>query len=132
MIHKLRCSVSKFIRLIFNLNYRTSATNVIKENEIMSIEKLFKFETANFMYRHFNNLLPSVFGYIKSLHHPLLSNAGFWTPSTETLFSVSLFTISVKTIACIYGRRVPNCFFFFGSFRCSNRTLICCVTRLTS
>ena len=36
----------------------------MKENEILSIEKLFKFETANFMYRHFNNLLPSVFGHI--------------------------------------------------------------------
>ena len=36
----------------------------MKENETMSIEKLFKFETANFMYWHFNNLLPSVFGHI--------------------------------------------------------------------
>ena len=37
----------------------------MKENEILSIEKLFKFETANFMYGHFNNLLPSVFGHFK-------------------------------------------------------------------
>ena len=36
----------------------------MKENKILSIEKLFKFETANFMYRLFNNLLPSVFGHI--------------------------------------------------------------------
>ena len=36
----------------------------MKENEIMSIEKLFKYETANFMYRHFNNQLPSVSGHI--------------------------------------------------------------------
>ena len=64
MIHKLQCSVNKFIQLIFNLNYRTSVTCIMKENEIMPIEKLFKFETANFMYRHFNNLLPSVFGHI--------------------------------------------------------------------
>ena len=64
MIHKLQCSVNKFIRLIFNLNYRTSVNYTMKENEILSIEKLFKFETADFMYRHFNNLLPSVFGHI--------------------------------------------------------------------
>ena len=57
MVHKLQSSVNKFIRLIFNLNYRTSVTYTMKENEILSIEKLFKFETANFMYRHFNNLL---------------------------------------------------------------------------
>ena len=30
----------------------------------MSIEKLFEFEIANFIYQHFNNLLPSVFGHI--------------------------------------------------------------------
>ena len=64
MIHKLQCSVNKFIRLIFNFNYKTSVTYTMKENEILSIEKLFKFEAANFMYRHFNNLLPSVFGHI--------------------------------------------------------------------
>ena len=28
------------------------------------IEKLFQFETAKYMYGHFNNLLPSVFGHI--------------------------------------------------------------------
>ena len=64
MIHKLRCSVHKFYRLIFNLNYRASVTYIMKENEVMSIEKLFKFESASLMYRHFNNLLPSVFGHI--------------------------------------------------------------------
>ena len=60
MIHKLQCRVNKFIRLIINLNYR-SVTYVMKENEIMSVEQLFKFETANFMYQHFNNLPLSVF-----------------------------------------------------------------------
>ena len=50
-IHKLQCSVNKFIRLIFNLNYRASVTYIMKENYIMLIEKLFEFETANFMYR---------------------------------------------------------------------------------
>ena len=49
MIHKLRCSVKKLIRSIFNLNYRTSVTYILIENEIMSIEELVKFETANFM-----------------------------------------------------------------------------------
>ena len=72
MIHKLQCSVNKFIRLIFNLNFRTSVTYTMKENEILSIEKLFKFATANFMYRHFNNLLPSVFAHI--LNQSILKN----------------------------------------------------------
>ena len=36
----------------------------MKKKEILSIEKLFKFATANFMYQHFNNLLPSVFEHI--------------------------------------------------------------------
>ena len=64
MIHELQCSLNKFIRLIFNLIYRTSVTCTMKENKILPIEKLFKFETANFMYRYFNNLLLSVFGHI--------------------------------------------------------------------
>ena len=72
MIHKLQCIVNKFIRLIFNLNYRASVTYTMKENEILSIKKLFKFETANFMYRPFNNLLPSVFGHI--LDQSILKN----------------------------------------------------------
>ena len=37
MIHKLQCSVNKFFLLIFNLNYKTSVTKAIKENEIISI-----------------------------------------------------------------------------------------------
>ena len=36
-----------------SLSYRTSVTFLMKENKL-SNEKLFKFETANFMYRHFN------------------------------------------------------------------------------
>ena len=64
MIHKLQCNVNKFIRLIFNLNYRISVTYTMKENKILSIEKFFKFNTANFLYRHFNNLLPRIFGHI--------------------------------------------------------------------
>ena len=44
----------------------------MKENEMLSIEKLFKFETANSMYRNFNNLLPSVFGHI--FDHSILKN----------------------------------------------------------
>ena len=72
LIHKLQCSVNKFIRLIFNLNYRKSVTYTTNENEIISIEKLFKFEAANFMYRRFNNLLPSVFGH--SFHQSILKS----------------------------------------------------------
>ena len=64
MIHKFQCSVNEFIRLIFNFNHRTSVTYIMNENEIMSIEQLFKFETANSIYRHYNNLLPSVFEHI--------------------------------------------------------------------
>ena len=44
----------------------------MNENEIISIEKLFKFGAANFMYRHFNNLLPSVFGH--SFHQSILKS----------------------------------------------------------
>ena len=55
--------MNKFIRLIFDLNYGTPISYIIKKNEIMSVEQLFKFEIENFMYRHFNNLLPSVFGH---------------------------------------------------------------------
>ena len=64
MIYKLQCTENKFIRLIFNLNYRISVTYIMKENEIMSVEQLYKFEIASFMYQHFFNLLPSVFGHI--------------------------------------------------------------------
>ena len=45
------------------LNYRSSVTYTIKQNEIMSVEQLYKFETANCMYQHFDNLLTRVFGH---------------------------------------------------------------------
>ena len=38
----------------------------MKENEIMSVEQLFKFEIANFMYQSCNYFLLSVFGDIFS------------------------------------------------------------------
>ena len=56
--------MNKLIRLIFNLNYRASVFYIMRDNEIMSVKKLFKFETANFMYLHFNNLLPIAFEHI--------------------------------------------------------------------
>ena len=37
--------------------------------------------------------------------------------TTKTLFSVLLFTIAVKTIACMQGRRAPNQFFLFLFFQ---------------
>ena len=60
----IQCNENKFIRLIFNLNDRTSVSYIMKVKEIMSIEQLFKFEIANFMYQHFNNLIRSVLGHI--------------------------------------------------------------------
>ena len=57
----------------------------MKENEILSIEKLFKFETANFMYRHFNNLLPSVFGHI--LDQSILKNNTRRTRNGSNVFA---------------------------------------------
>ena len=84
MIYILQCSVNKFIRLIFNLNYRTSVTFTMKENEILSIEKLFKFGTADFMYRHFNNLLLSVFGHI--LDQNILKNNTRKTRNASNVF----------------------------------------------
>ena len=58
----MQCEQIYSIDIQFELSYRTSVTYTMKENEILSIEKLFTSETANFMYQHFNNLLPSVFG----------------------------------------------------------------------
>ena len=96
MIHKLQRSVNKFIRLIFNLNYRASVTCTMKENEIWSIEKLFKFVTANFMYRHFNNLLPSVFGPI--LDQSIMKNNTRKTRNGSNVFSKILPIKSKQTI----------------------------------
>ena len=56
----------------------------MKENEILSIERLFKFETANFIYRHFNNLLPNVFGHI--LHQSILKSNTKQTRNGSNVF----------------------------------------------
>ena len=110
MIHKLQCSVNKFIRLIFNLNYRTSITYTMKENEILSIEKLFKFETANFMYRHFNNLLPSVFGH--TLDQSILKNSTRKTRNGSNVFPkycrLNLTKQSFKYKGSLMWNKIPD------------------------
>ena len=44
IIQKLQCIVKSFIQLVLNLNYRASVSYIMKDNEIMSVEKLFEFE----------------------------------------------------------------------------------------
>lgn len=60
MIQKLQRCANKFIRLAFGLSYRSSITNVMKENQIMSLEQLLQFDISRCMYQYFNNLLPKI------------------------------------------------------------------------
>ena len=71
----------------------------------MSVEQLFKFETANFIYRHFNNLLPSVFGHTFG-QTILKSNKYHYCTRKTRKFSLN--KLSVKYKRSLMWNKTPN------------------------
>ena len=61
MIKHLQTAVNKFIRLIFGLNGRDSAKDVMQKHSIFFINQLEVLETANFMYKYLLGDLPETF-----------------------------------------------------------------------
>ena len=61
MVKKLQSSVNKFIRLIFQLNYRESVKTLMQQYSLLTIHQLEELETAGFMYKCLNDELPVTF-----------------------------------------------------------------------
>jgi len=59
MILKLQRSVNKFFRLIFKLKPRDSVKQILRQNNVVTIIQLRKFEIACFMHKYFHKRLPS-------------------------------------------------------------------------
>ena len=57
----LQHTANKFIRMIYNLNYRAPVNDVMKSNEHRTIEQLANLEIACFMHKYENANLPSAF-----------------------------------------------------------------------
>ena len=58
---ELQRVANKFIRMIYNLDNRTSVKAVMQQNGILSIDQLLKLETACFMFKYIKDLLPLAF-----------------------------------------------------------------------
>ena len=58
---KIQRIANKFIRIIYNLHYRDSVTNIMQENNIMTIDQLSNLEMACFMHKYTKNKLPNSF-----------------------------------------------------------------------
>lgn len=58
---RLQRMANKFIRMVYNLECRASVKEIMKSNELLTIEQLAHLETACFMSRYENNTLPLAF-----------------------------------------------------------------------
>ena len=58
---KLQRVANKFIRLIYNLDYRASVKEVMQMNGLLTINQLTELETACFMFSYQKKTLPNVF-----------------------------------------------------------------------
>ena len=57
----LQRTANKFIRMIYNINYRAPVNDVMKSNKHLTIEQLANLEIACFMHKYENGNLPSAF-----------------------------------------------------------------------
>ena len=60
-IKKLQKICNKFLKLTFDIYYKDDITPIMHENKFLSINNLYKFETAQIMFKHKNKQLPQAF-----------------------------------------------------------------------
>ena len=60
-IKKLQNICNKFLKLTFGIYYKDDITPTMHENKFLSINNLYKFETAQLMFKHKNKQLPQAF-----------------------------------------------------------------------
>jgi len=58
---KLQRIANKFIRMIFNLDYKANVNKVMQINGLLTIEQLSQLETACFMFKYQKKTLPTIF-----------------------------------------------------------------------
>ena len=58
---KIQRTANKFIRLIYDLDYRASVKDIMQRNNLLCIEQLMHLETACFMFKYVNDLLSQAF-----------------------------------------------------------------------
>ena len=58
--------------MIFELHRRASVTNIMKDNDIMTIDQINKLGQCSFMYKYTKNLLPPCF--INLFQHNIVGN----------------------------------------------------------
>ena len=61
IINQLQCICNKFIRMIFNLPRFESTQSVMAKNSLLTIDKLYRYEIALFMFKFHMKQLPSAF-----------------------------------------------------------------------
>ena len=60
-IKKLQKICNKFLKLTFGIYYKDDITPTMHENKFLSINNLYKFESAQIMFKHKNKQLPRAF-----------------------------------------------------------------------
>ena len=99
LFHNALCMVAlignKFIRMIFNLPRFESTQSVMAKNSLLSIDKLYRYEIALFMFKFHMKQLPSAFSDIFLMKkYPI----GFRNNSSSTYGMQNIVKPSVHTI----------------------------------
>ena len=58
---KIQRIANKFIRLTFGLHHRASVADILRNNNIMTIDQITKLEITCFMYKYIEGMLPPCF-----------------------------------------------------------------------
>ena len=61
IVDKLQRTANRFLRMVFNTNYRDSVGNIMKDNNLLTINQLAHKELAILMFKYNTNRLPSAF-----------------------------------------------------------------------
>jgi len=81
---------NKFIRMIFNLNYKASVNKVKQIDLLLTIEQLSQLETTCFMFKYQKKSLPTAFSifFYNNLTHLSSNKSGPQTRSRNNFFQV--------------------------------------------
>lgn len=105
--NKLQRVANKFIRMIYNLDYRASVKDVMQRNQILSIDQLAQLETACFMFKYINKSLPDAFSNLleQNLLQPVRENIDIRQTRSKSKFFPSYCRINITKQSIKY--KVP-------------------------
>ena len=106
IINQLQCICNKFIRMIFNLPRFESTQSVMAKNSLLTIDKLYRYEIALFMFKFHMKQLPSAFSDI-FFNEEILNRLRNNSSIMPMAYRISLSQQSIRNVGPKIWNEVP-------------------------